>query len=396
MMKKILQFLFFLLTIGFSLVSCCDYEEVKDERPTVNQPTIISIGTTSVTFNEYPNNWDGHYSILVSQFSDMRDAVECECHEYTYQHYNSKTHKYETQIGRDGLVTGLLPNTTYYAQSEKSKECSNGGVKIKSSVIEFKTNAYEPTSYSITIPEIPMSGEYGVFTVGGDGNYKYDGVAGGTTLNPSTKVDGPSTVYLTIPYISGAIGPQNVPLLGGQDFYYAKGEVNPGSPNIKLSPKRYTAHVGVNISFKAAKDEASNVKLDAITIANVNGNAPLCHEGTMDLITEKFTPSTSAASSYLLKPGVSIKSGMTVSRTFVGVLPVKFNDNEVKLVLSLSGDIQEKEVTINIPSSNWSEGSDVTLNFNAQYTATGVELILSNVSVIPWSDGSTGNIDITK
>lgn len=376
-MKKIFQTLFIFLTIGLFLTSCHDYEESYSTIPTLDAPTLRSVTVSSAVFS-YGYHSYASCRLYVSPNSDMSDAVECE---------NAKN---------QGVAYGLKANTTYYAQYTVTQHCKEGEAMIKSPITEFKTPAYEPTFYTIYMSSIPMEGSYGVFTSNAGGGYSHEKIYVEKEMHPSAKIAEESQVYVYAPYASGASAPTSVPVVSGQDFYYGSGTVTPDKPTVSVTPKRFTAHVNVNVTFKAAKEEVEDLWLGEIHMVNVSGSSPLCANGTLNLTTGEFTPSATAASNYESGKDELIKNGTTIKRTFAGVLPVKFDENTVKVVLDLFGDVKEKEVSINLPASTWSEGSDVNVNLSAEYTATGVELYIGYVEVIPWSEGSTGNIDITK
>lgn len=393
-MKKICQFLITFLTVGLSLFSCQEIDDEERTIPEVSAPEVTNITETSAKVYNVP--YSGYY-VLISTSPNMKDAQRRDITTERKTYYSGGKWQ-EKQVPLVQL-TGLAPNTTYYVQKVAYVYCyeKEKVYDSKSPVTEFKTAAFAPTSYTIDISYLPFEGDYGVFTENQNGIVSYERVAGWDyPLYPSSKITDTSTVYVTAPYISGSSDPKAITLSAGDDFYYASGTVNPSSPYLKLDPMRLTAHVTVNINFKATKEEASNLTLQQVAITNVDGDSPLCKSGTLDMTTGKFSASQSGGMRYVNNATTSITSGKTISRTFNGVFPVSFADNAVQVNVSLSGDIENKEVSLPIPSSTWSEGADVNINLDAEYTATGVELYIGNVEVKPWEEGSTGNIDITK
>lgn len=372
-MKKIAKLLFVFITVSISLLSCESYEDAPNKVPVLPAPEVTSVTESTARFTSIKSDYD----LYISKNPDMSDGE---------------------RYGYTSSVTGLSPNTTYYAQYVIVNQCRGKEtvVRVVSPITEFKTNEYAPTPYTISMSSLPTEGYYGVFTTDGNGGSSYEKVEGGKTMKPSTKVADDSHVYVFAPYVSGVSSPTAVPVTGGEDFYYGSGTVNPVNPHVSISPKRFTAHVNVKITFKATKDEASSISLQKVAITNVSGNSPICLSGMMDITTGKFTPSQSGATQYINSSVSSIKNGASISRSFIGVIPVTFADNAVKVVVTMDGDIENKEVSLPLPAATWSEGSDVNINLNAEYTATGVELYIGYVEVIPWSEGSTGNIDITK
>lgn len=372
-MKKISKLLFVFMTVSISLLSCVDYEDAPNKVPVLSAPKVVSVTESTVTFDG--SNSDG--DLYISKYSDMGEREYC---------------------GYTSYVKGLSSNTTYYAQYILSGECKDNDkvFEVKSLITEFKTLAFDPTAYTIYMSSMPLKGAYGVFTPNAGGGYSHEAIYVEKEMHPSAKIAEESQVYVYAPYASGASSPTAVPVVSGQDFYYGSGTVTPDKPTVSVTPKRFTAHVNVNVTFKAAKEEPSEVWLVEMNMVNVSGSSPLCQDGMLNLTTGEFTPSATAASNYESGKDEQITNGVTIKRTFEGVLPVKFDDNTVKVVLELSGDIKEKEVSINLPASTWSEGSDVNVNLSAEYTATGVELVVTDVTVVPWNESSTGNIDITK
>ncbi len=392
-MKKIFQFILVFLTVGFSLISCSDYEDAPNTVHTIQMSAPIVSSITPTSANVHIENTS--YPVLrLSIKQDMSDAVDLQ---FIYNPYyvSGKERKRYT-----ANMTGLTPNTSYYIQYFSLQHCDNYPdgkyYAAVSPVTEFKTTAYEPTSYTINMTNVPMSGYYSLFMTDAKGGNSFENVEGGNTLHPTTKITDNSTVYVAIPYRTDTTDPKSVPVYGGTDFYYASGTVNPEKPVLSLTPRRFTAHVNVNITFKATNEEVSDLSLQRVTIANVNGNTPLCYNGILDLTTGQFTASQTTGREYVSTMVSSISSGKTVSRTFAGVLPVTFGNNTVKVVVTLAGDITNKETAIPVPAATWAAGSDVTLNLSAEYTAAGVEITLSGVEVKPWTEGSTGNIDIKK
>lgn len=296
-------------------------------------------------------------------------------------------------------IYNLKASTTYYVQQEvRSHVCENAGevYSVKSEIVEFRTNEYDPTRYTIYPDNLPMKGYYGVFTIDGSGSSQYEQIYSSYEMRPGTMVTSESKVYVTAPYISSAKDPKAVTLNAGDDFYYGSGSVSAANPYVKLTMKRFMVNVTVKIAFKATKDEVYNLSLYEVTVANAKGDTPLCSTGTLDLTTGKFTPVQNAGATYYEFANQSLKSGTTYSHTFYNMFPVSFGDNEVKVGITLSGDVKEKEVSLPVPGATWSEGSDVTINLTAEYSATSVELTVTGIEVKPWEEGSTGNIDITK
>lgn len=386
------------------LVSCSQYEDAYNAEPYLSAPSLRIVGVNFAEFYQYPNHYDrwsyggdhnSYYTwIIVSERPDMSNAVKCETYRATSYDFITG-HSSEITVSR---IAGLKPNTKYYARHVAISDCYDDDevYMVGSEVMEFKTAAYQPTPYSIKLSNLPTGGYYGVFTTDANGKNSYERLQSGYTLYPSTQITDSSSIYLTVPYISGATDPMSVPLAGGTDLYYAHGKVVPSSPSLYLTPHRYTAHVNVNITFKAAKEDADNAVLEQVAITNVSGKTPICLDGTLNLSDGVFTPSANSRTQYVNSTSTSIYSGKTVSRSFYGVIPVTFGEDAVKVVATLSGDVKAKVLSATISSSTWSEGSDVTLNFNAEYTASGMELTLTGVDVKPWSDGGTGEIDIIK
>lgn len=392
-MKKIFQFLLIAVTAGFALSSCEPVEEAYSTVPNLVAPTAYEVAQTTATLKiDKPRNgrFDREYVVL-SKTQDMRDTVRFNIEYQTVQISYRRSESIPV-----AKLNGLSPNTTYYAQYAQSVKCESEGVyEVTSPVMTFKTSEFAPTNFHVQLSGVPYEGSYGFFIEGGGGSgiREYSSYS---SYNPETKITDVATVYATMPDISSATSPKSVPLYGGTDFSYAVGKVSPSSPSITLTPRRYTAHVNVNVSFRATKEDPYNVYLQSMAITNVSGNRPICLDGTLDLTTRQFTPSQSSRTQYVNTSSSYVSGGKTTSRSFYGVIPVSFGANAVKVVLTMSGDIVNKEAAIVLPAATWGEGSDVNVNLTAEYTAQTVTLSVSSVEVIPWSEGSNGNIEIKK
>lgn len=386
-MNKIWQLLFLFLTVGLSFVSCQDIgEDAPNEIPNLSKPTIGWITNSSARVYGFSHDGDGH-SVYISTNKNMDNAKQ-----YSYS-------------SRDSYVTinGLESNTTYYVRYVVVQRCyeNDSRYEVKSPVTSFKTATFASTSYSIRMNSLPVSGYYGVLTMDNVNGYLgYDRISGNYTMKPNTRVSDYSTVYVMAPYISNVMNPKSVPLYGGNtDYYFASGAVDPENPYVSLDLKRYTATVNVNVRFKQSTDEqASSVTLQKVAITNVEGRSPICLDGSLDITSSKheFTPNSSGRIEYSNTSSASLKDGAVVSRTFRGVIPVSFAKNKVKVCISLSGDITNEEVSLPLDAFTWKEGDDVTIDLTAEYTAKKINLSISNISINPWSSGSTGNMEIIK
>lgn len=381
-MKKILQLMSVALIGSLSFLSCQEIEEVYNQTPILSKPEVTNITATSARISD--NGLYAASEVLVSTLPDMSEIVA--------------EKGYESKYGHIANVYDLKANTTYYAQSIIVYRCSDyeEGFLVKSPIAEFKTKEYDPTKYTITIPEMPKDGNYGVFLVDENGDSDYEGIQGSGTLSPSTLVKGNSTVYVFSPYVSGLTSPTSVPVRSGEDFYYGSGTVDPANPKTTIPMKRFTVNVNIYITFQAAKEDVQDLTLLGVSLLNVEGNSPLHSRGTIDITTGKFNVSEEYGAEYIKSIRTSISNGASYENTFYGVLPVTFGDNTVRVLVTMDGDVKEKEVSLPIPASTWSEGSDVSVKMTAEYTADSVELSITGVEVMPWEEGSTGNIDVTK
>lgn len=401
-MKKICNILFLAFSAALLFPACQEIEEAPNEIPHTKKWEAPSIGSITATSAKVSVDQNTEPQVWFAKTPDMKNAEELE---FTYDPYYTNPYG-NKQIKWDrytSQITGLTPNTTYYVQFFESCYCDEDEeyfYAASSPVAEFTTLEFTPIPYYISLSDVPgdaWGNGMGVFTIDANGNCTYEKVSADYGIEPKTLLKGASTIYLTIPYVSGATDPEAVPVSGGgDDFYYAVGKVDPDYPKLSLTPQRFTAHVNVKFNFKANNGDAGDVKFEKVVITNVDGNSPICLDGTLNLNSGEFTPSKGGRTEYVSTQTSYLKDGASVDRQFTGVIPVSFGEKAVKVVLTLSGDITDTEATLLLPADKWTAGSNVNLSLNAEYTAKGVELTLVNVEVMPWADGSTGNIDINK
>lgn len=400
-MKKICNIIFLAFTAAFSFPACQEIDEAVNEIPQASKreaPSVGSITATSAKVSVVTNNIP---QVWFAKTPDMKNAEELEfSYDPYYTYSGSKKIKWDRYTSQ---ISGLTPNTTYYVQLFESSYCDEDDeffYAASSPVAEFTTLEFTPTPYYISLSDVPdeaWGNAMGVFTTDANGNSTYEEVSADYAIEPKTLLNGPSDIYLTIPYVSGATDPEAVPMSGGgADFYYAVGKVDPDYPKLSLTPQRFTAHINVKFNFKASNGDPGDVMLEKVVLTNVDGNSPICLDGTLNLKSGEFTPSKTGRTEYVSTQTSYLKDGASVDRQFTGVIPVSFGEKAVKVMLTLSGDITDTEATLLLPADKWTAGSNVNLSLSAEYTAKGVELTLVNVEVMPWVDGSTGNIDINK
>ena len=267
-------------------------------------------------------------------------------------------------------------------------------VATRASITSFANGA----EIGLFVTSGSVSNEYNNVTTNANVKSRYNSSSNTWSQTPAvylSSVD--ATIYAYYPYNSSSKQGDNINIEHGTQTDYLYGTHSAGQSAINNGNSRVNLtmhHALALLQFKINRSNYTGVgKVTSITVGNASGKTCVFNRATMSIQTGVLTNTVGQNSS----ASIVNQSGLyTIPTTASSVenpnlrlmlLPVSAIQRTGDVTITFT--IDNKNYTWDVPANTtWKSGTKNTYTV----TITGTELIISNVSITDWTDGTNGNI----
>lgn len=304
------------------------------------------------------------------------------------------------------LIAAIAATMTFMSCTKEETNVVTAGesrLGIQTSFGEFQTRA--------TISAFPNQSNIGLFVTKGSPGANYNNLASNANvksvynsrnnmwlLDPAVYLSPDNaTIFAYFPYSSTNNDATAIPIEHASQVDYMYGThtsgqsaINSGNPNVNLTMR----HALTLLQFKINRSNYTGTGIvTRIEVGNATGKTSIYSSGKLNIATGVISKTAGQNSSAFIQnqSGLytiqSSPSNVESPNLRLMLLPVSAtSDNgDIKMYFTIDGKIY----TYNVPASTaWNSGTKNVYTI----TLTGTQLIVSDVSIMDWTTGVSGNI----
>lgn len=374
-----------LMGAALSLTACQSVEAPYNNIPTLNkevgyQLNVEDVSNVKIFYRDNINPSQAYF--LISESENMQNA-----------------RKVPAERNENGTTSvnliDLKAATTYYFTFHHYLD--HGDVESTKGSFTTYRYAMTPISVSTNYSNIRSAGFYIFNPEEKFADNKNVNCEEDMKYVPGVRIMNESTVYLYRPWQEGSFSYEDVPVSNNlSSFEYGQVAVTPPNPDVTCEMKNLAYRVILNVKGESSDDMISVKEITGLEIANADGITAISNSGTCNIATGVVTPKENQTDKLVAKMNsIPLAKKEETVIEFRSLIPASFKDNEVKVNVDISDN---NNMTIHspvyLPSSEWIAGNSYEYDIVVIYTRNAFNVVITNVSVQPWTNGGYTKIDI--